>query len=191
MKRIALTITIATLSFLYSNSQSLSYLRNNLNENIVTFDYYKQQNFGSFYTFSDFMINKNGSYNIFSFFNQTFNIKNYKINIQHYTGLNSNLIFKPVYIFSVGKEINIKGLYFNFEGGYRNEMGHSYQIALNYNKSFSKVSLNGFLNFWSNKYYLGETQILYAINENLSIGSELRYTNYLNNYFSVMLKYNI
>jgi hypothetical protein len=190
MKRLFIA-TVITIFSLNTKAQNLSYLRNNLNQNIVTFDYYKQQSFGSFFTFSDFMVDKNGSYNVFSFFNQSFKLKNFNINLQHYTGLNENIIFKPVYILGLGKSISIYSVYFNFEGAYRYEQGHSYQIALNYNKSFSKVSLNGFLNFWDNNKYLSEHQVLYSINENLLIGSEVRLTNYLQNYCSIILKYKI
>lgn len=210
MKKFITAILIITLSTALSgqNIQVLNGLSSNKSYvNWATFELYKTLPQGPLYYFTDFKMSRNGYWESYSEISKYWQISNkgFNLTIQYNTGLNRDFLIKPTYLIGLSKEfviqddfiVSIDVLYrYQTELITDKEYHHGYQTTLIFSKTFDKLQLSGYCDYWNIHYFIFEPQIWYPLYKNISIGTEIRISNYdilddYTNYLMAGIKWNL
>lgn len=182
---LSLTTTIAgqNIQVLNGASDDKSYV------NLATFEIYKPQPHGALYYFTDFKMSTDGYWESYSEISKYWKISNkgFSATVQYNAGLNKDFLIKSVYLTGLSKEFIIDDSFiFSLDLLYRyqtellldNEWHHGYQTTLIFSKTFSKLQIGGYCDYWNLYYFIFEPQVWYPVFKNIFLGVELRVSNY-------------
>ena len=185
MKKLILIGLFSFISVFSFGQLAIQY--NSLDEGIITFEQGNQH----LYYFVDLTFNKtkfNQAYSEIVYHQPIY--KNLSIVGSTEIGLTNQFSFDIGYLGGIGY------LYKNLQVDlfYRYKIDPGIQLTLSGYQPIwkNKFAVCGYMDFWSEggQYYTIEPQFQWNFCKRLSIGTEVRLTNYLNNYIGIFLKHN-
>jgi len=172
--------------------------------NWVTTEFYKTQEYGALYYFTDFKINKDGFLETYTEISKYWNISKIgALTIQYNAGINKNFQIKPIYLTGISKAFSYENFNMQFDVMYHyqvectpEEKTHGYQITTIFSQDFKNIQYAGYIDFWNSKYFIFESQGWWKFSKRVWAGLEWRVSNYdlledYENYFMFGFKYNL